>query len=74
MVRIAEMTAAWDRNAFLLAFCAVATELYPELDWDEVEPLLQRSWERYLGDGDREWIEVRDLVREQWNARATPTD
>jgi hypothetical protein len=72
MIRIAEMTAGWDRNAFLLAFCAVATELYPDLDWEDVEPRLQRSWERYLGDGDREWIEVRELVRERWNAQKKP--
>lgn len=69
MTRSAEMSVGFDPHTFLVAFCAVAMDLYPELGWVEVEPKLERSWERYLGDGIRRWADVRELARERWEAR-----
>ncbi|MGH8077514.1 MAG: hypothetical protein ACREPE_09355 [Lysobacter sp.] len=68
MIHASEMALGYDAHAFLVAFCTVAMDLYPELTWDEVEPRLKRSWERYQGDGVRQWAEVRDLARERWEA------
>lgn len=66
------MAAEFATQSFLGAFCAIAGDLYPELDWEDVEPKLQRSWERYLGDGNRQWEDVRGLVRARWEARSKP--
>lgn len=68
MRHLADKTTGMDAHAFLVAFCAVAKDLYPEFRWGEVEPLLERSWERYQGDGIREWADVRELVRERWES------
>lgn len=73
MSRLSDMFTGLDAHAFLVAFCALAEELYPELDWAAVEPKLQRSWERYQGDDRCRWEDVRETARVRWEARGNPS-
>lgn len=69
MIRSVDLGPCVDMHHYLFAFCALAMELYPDEDWSAVEPKLQRSWQRYLGDGMCSWAQVRDSAQARWEAR-----
>lgn len=69
MINSADLGPCVDLHQYLAAFCALAMELYPDEDWAEVEPKLQRSWQRYLGDTTCSWAQVRDSAQLRWRAR-----
>lgn len=70
MIRPADTDACLDVHSYLVAFCALAFELYPGENWATVEPKLERSWERYMGDSLCPWKEVRDSAHLRWRARS----
>lgn len=70
MIHSFDAGACVDAHTYLIAFCALAMELYPDEDWATVEPKLARSWQRYLGDGTCDWSDVRDTARTRWAARS----
>lgn len=51
---------------FLVSFCTLARDMYPDLDWNAVEPKLERSWQRLRGDGGLPWRDVRDCAHARW--------
>ena len=68
MIRFAEKGSSVGVHSYLVAFCALAAELYPQDDWATVEPKLQRSWERYIADGACGWEDVRQSAHARWLA------
>lgn len=70
MIRFSDTGPCVDVHSYLVAFCALAVELYPDEDWVTVEPKLARSWERYIGEGLCEWKDVRESARTRWEARS----
>ena len=73
MIRFSEISPCVDVHDYLVAFCALAMELYPDEDWTAVEPKLEQSWKRYLGDGMCSWSDVRDSAHTRWEARSGST-
>lgn len=71
MIRPSDTGAGLDVHSYLVAFCALAFELYPGESWTTVESKLERSWERYMGDGLCHWEDVRDAAHSRWVTRAT---
>lgn len=66
MIDSSDSGACVDVNTYLIAFCALAMELYPGEEWAAVEPKLERSWQRYLGDGMCHWSDVRNAAQKRW--------
>ena len=54
---------------FLTSFCTLALNLYPDMDWDAVEPKLECSWKRLHGDSGAAWRDVCESVRARWAQR-----
>lgn len=73
MIRLADVSPCLDVHSYLVAFCTLAIELYPDEDWATVQPKLERSWERYVGDGMCSWEDVRDSAHQRWEARFQTT-
>jgi hypothetical protein len=60
-----------EARAFLAACCSIAMDLYHDLDWNTVEPKLERSWgnwQRVHGYRRCRWADVRDAAHERWDA------
>jgi hypothetical protein len=70
MIRLPDMQSQspLDARTFLVSFCALAREIYPDLDWDTVAPKLQRSWDRAHGEHGFRWAEVSESARIRWEA------
>lgn len=73
MIRLADVCPCLDVHSYLVAFCTLAIELYPDEDWATVQPKLERSWERYVSDGMCRWEDVRDSAHQRWEARFQAT-
>ncbi len=72
MIRSAGIGPCFDVHSYLVAFCTLAMELYPDEDWATVQPKLERSWGRYAGEGMCSWNDVRDSAHQRWEARSKP--
>jgi hypothetical protein len=70
MIRFANADPCVDVHSYLVAFCTLAIQLYPDQDWDTVQPKLARSWERYVGESTCSWDDVREAAQQRWEARA----
>ena len=46
MIRRRDLEPQRDSLTFVSSFCALALEVYPDMDWNTVAPKLERSWER----------------------------
>ena len=46
MIRFADAGSCADVHSYLVAFCTLAIELYPDEEWTTVQPKLERSWNR----------------------------
>ncbi len=46
-----------------------SANLYYDKEWDEVEPELEKGWDRYehRGSNKSAWQEIKDTVRDAWN-------
>ena len=69
MVKLSKVGLGCDTHAFLASFCSLAFELYPDQDWAEVEPKLQRAWERQVAIDQCPWVDIREDARIRWEAR-----
>jgi len=73
MIRFADAGSCADVHSYLVAFCTLAIELYPDEEWTTVQPKLERSWNRYVGESMCSWKDVHDAARARWEARHLQT-
>ncbi|MGH8075982.1 MAG: hypothetical protein ACREPE_01475 [Lysobacter sp.] len=62
-----------DDVAFVITYCILARELYPDTDWETVEPRLEQGWLRVRGDSTASWQDVRQIGRARWMAGSGDT-
>lgn len=68
MIRFADVSPCEDVHQYLVAFCALAIEIFPEDDWITVQPKLQKSWERYAAERHCGWQQVSAAAQARWEA------